>query len=139
MDITLPWPVLVPCGIPHIHQIRLHLQHGSECRCGSHHERDVDVVLGVEVQKSRKTVGCLAWVDCLLDHLRHEFGALRLSAVVGHGGCACPVALGHSYTDGVVVQVSRLAAVSMRSVLTLNHSFLLKDASEDLQAERLKQ
>lgn len=49
------------------------------------------------------------------------------------------MALGHSYTDGVVVQVSRLAAVSMRSVLTLNHSFLLKDASEDLQAERLKQ
>ena len=72
----------------------------------------MDVVLGEQVQEGWEAMGCLAWFNCLLDHLCDESGIVRFPALLGNGGRSRAMAFGHSWTNGVVVQVSAFRRVS---------------------------
>lgn len=77
--------ILSACGLPDVHTVRLYLQHGRERRRRDRSELAVDGFLHLTVQEGWKAMGSLAWTDRSLDHIGYESGALRLSALVGHG------------------------------------------------------
>ena len=85
-------------------------------------------------------MGGMAWVDSGMDRDGDESGAARFPAMVGVYRCTQPVAFGHRGPDDLVVSVSRhpLPPSSSSLTLTVVHSFLVKDAQQDMAGARLK-
>lgn len=120
--------------------LRLHLQHDGERGCGHSAEPTLDRLLHCEIQEDRQVMGGMAGSDCGMDRLGNELGAVRFRSLGPHARRSCALASGHRHSNNLVVQVStsRVWRASYDDMTDSTLSFLIKDAQEDLQSQRLK-
>lgn len=75
VDVNMHPAIRCARSLPYAMELGLHIQHGSQCGSRSIAKYFVECLQYPDLPEAEEAVGCLAWLDCGVDHFSDELGA----------------------------------------------------------------